>query len=219
MASIPTQEEFLAATRKGQEAMVVAIKRWLETVRTTNHRLMSVYAPLTDRLPKLPPVRLPFADRLPAPEDAVAGAYDLAEQLLASQRRFAEDLVKATTPLMPRWAVAGPEGNGSSEPRIPARKAWEEAVAVSEAKQVAVTEPKPVAVTEPKPVAVTEPKPVAVTEPKPVAASAKKSAAAKGTGTPRGTGSARRSNTRSRSTGSAAKQDGASPAPKDAAAS
>ena len=203
MASIPTQEEFLAATRKGQEAMVVAIKRWLETVRTTNHRLMSVYAPLTDRLPKLPPVRLPFADRLPAPEDAVAGAYDLAEQLLASQRRFAEDLVKATTPLMPRWAVAGPEGNGSSEPRIPARKAWEEAVAVSEAKQVAVTEPKP----------------VAVTEPKPVAASAKKSAAAKGTGTPRGTGSARRSTTRSRSTGSAAKQDGASPAPKDAAAS
>jgi hypothetical protein len=204
MASIPTQEEFLAATRKGQEAMVVAIKTWLETVRTTNHKLMSVYAPLTDRLPKLPPVRLPFAGKLPAAEDAVAGAYDLAEQLLASQRRFAEDLVRATAPLMPRWGVARTDGNGSSEARIPPRKAWEEAVAVSE----------------PKPVAVGEPKPVTVSEPKPVAVSPKKTATAKSTGTARGTGSARRSaSTKRASTKRAAKRDGASPAPKDVAAS
>jgi hypothetical protein len=31
----------------------------------------------------------------------VATAYDFAEQLLASQRRFAEEILKTTTPLLP----------------------------------------------------------------------------------------------------------------------
>jgi hypothetical protein len=31
----------------------------------------------------------------------VASAYDFAEQLLASQRTFAEDVLKATAPLLP----------------------------------------------------------------------------------------------------------------------
>jgi hypothetical protein len=43
---------------------------------------------------------------LPKPEDVVAGAYDFAGKLLASQRQFAEELLKATTSLLP--------GNGSS---------------------------------------------------------------------------------------------------------
>ncbi len=214
MASTPTQDDFLASTRKGQEAMVVAIKTWLETVRTANHKLTSVYAPVTDRLPKLPRVRLPFADRLPTPEDAVASAYDLAEQLLASQRRFAEDLVRATAPLMSRWGVARLEGNDSSEPRIPARKAWEEAVAVSEEKPVAVSEEKPVAVSEPKPVAVSPKK----------SGTPKSGTTARGTGSPRTSASTKSANTKSASTKSAstksaAKRDGASPEPKDAAAS
>ena len=34
MATIPKQEEFLAATRKSQEAMIAAIRTWFETVRT-----------------------------------------------------------------------------------------------------------------------------------------------------------------------------------------
>ena len=63
---------------------MAVIKTWLETVRTTAPKLPS----------KLPQVSLPFADKLPTPQDAVANAYRLAEQLLASQRRFAEDLVK-----------------------------------------------------------------------------------------------------------------------------
>ena len=89
MASIPTQEEVLAATRKSQEAMMAAIKTWLETVRTAAPKLPS----------KLPQVSLPFADKLPTPQDAVANAYHLAEQLLASQRKFAEDALKAMAPL------------------------------------------------------------------------------------------------------------------------
>jgi hypothetical protein len=118
MASTPAQEEFLAITRKSQEAVITAIKSWVETVKTTTPRLASVYAPFADRLPKLPTFGAPFADRLPRPEEAVASAYHLAEQLLASQRRFAEDLLKAMTPLIPghtESAAASP-----AAPSVPA---------------------------------------------------------------------------------------------------
>ena len=121
MASIPTQEEVVAATRKSQEAMVAAVKTWLETVRTAAPKLPS----------KLPQVSLPFADKLPTPQDAVANAYHLAEQLLASQRRFAEDLVKATAPLRP--------GYRESSPEVPSPSAWQDAVTDSEPKTPAVS--------------------------------------------------------------------------------
>jgi hypothetical protein len=185
MASIPTREDFLAATHKSQEAMIAAIKTWFETVRTATPRLTSVYAPLTERLSKLPPVVVPFADKLPTPEEAVDSAYHMAEQLLANQRKFAEDLLKAMTPLMPGRSETAPEDNGPSAPKVPGHRVWQEAVAatepkpvaVSEEKAVAVSEPKPVAVSEPKPVAVSEPKPVAVSEPKPVAVTEEKAEA------------------------------------------
>jgi len=170
MASIPMQEEFLAATRKSQEAMIAAIKTWFEAVRTATPRLTSVYAPLTGRLPKLP-VSLPFADKLPTPEEAVDNAYHLAELLLANQRQFAEDVLKTMAPLMPGRHETAPRANGSRERKIPSHRVWQEAVAVSEPKPVAVSQPKPVAVSQPKPVAVSQPKPVAVSQPKPVAVS------------------------------------------------
>ena len=97
MSNTPAQEEFLAITRKSQEAVIAAIKTWVETVKTATPRL----APLTDKLPKLPSFSVPLADRLPGPEETVANAYRLAEQVLASQRKFAEDLLKMMTPLMP----------------------------------------------------------------------------------------------------------------------
>jgi hypothetical protein len=81
------QEEFLAVTRKSQEAVIAVIRTLAEPVRTIS--------------PKLPSVSMPFADKLPEPADAVARTYDFAEQLLANQRKFAEDLVKATAPLVP----------------------------------------------------------------------------------------------------------------------
>ena len=104
MPSTPTRdlpEEFLAATRKSQEAMIRAIRTWVETVKTVTPKLPSAYAPLADRLPKLPSVTVPFADKLPKPEDVVASGYDFAEHLLANQRKFAEDLLAATEPLIP----------------------------------------------------------------------------------------------------------------------
>ena len=90
MASNPAkdmQEEFLSAIRKSEETVIEAIKTWVETVQSI--------------MPKVPSVQVPGADKLPKPEDVVAGAYDFAEQLLASQRKFAEEVVKATRSLTP----------------------------------------------------------------------------------------------------------------------
>jgi hypothetical protein len=90
MASIPTQDlqdEILNTVRKSQETVIDAIKSWVETVQSIT--------------PKIPSVQVPGIDQLPKPEDVVASAYDFAEQLLASQRKFAEEVLKATTSLMP----------------------------------------------------------------------------------------------------------------------
>jgi hypothetical protein len=90
MASTPTQDlqnEVLNTVRKSQESVIDAIKTWVETVQSIT--------------PKVPVVDMPFADKLPKPEEVVASAYDFAEQLLASQRRFAEEVLKATSALTP----------------------------------------------------------------------------------------------------------------------
>ena len=109
MPRTPKQEEFLAAARKSQEIMVDAIRTWTETVRTATPRLSSVYAQYAERLPKVPSVSVPLTGKLPTAHEAVASAYDLAERLLASQRKFAEDVVKTTRPLMPGFGVTKPQ--------------------------------------------------------------------------------------------------------------
>ena len=136
MASTPTrdlQEEFLAATRKSQETVVRAIKTWVETVKTVTPKMPSVYAPLADRLPKLPSVTVPFADKLPKPEEVVANGYDFVEHLLALQRKFAEDLLTATGPLIP--------GNGKSPVAAPTAKRDPKPVATAPAAPKTVLTP------------------------------------------------------------------------------
>jgi len=88
MASTPGEEEFLTVIHKSQEAVIAVVRHLAETVRTAG--------------PKLPQVSVPFADKLPGPQGAVASAHDFAEHLLASQRKFTEDLLKAK----PEGAVA-----------------------------------------------------------------------------------------------------------------
>ena len=78
--------EILNTISKSQAAVVEAIETWATAVQSIK--------------PDLPDVNLPFADKLPTPQAVVASAYDFAEQLLASQRKFAEDLLKATAPLL-----------------------------------------------------------------------------------------------------------------------
>jgi len=90
MANTATQDlqnEVLSTVRKSQESAIDAIKTWVETVQSIT--------------PKIPAMDLPFADKLPKPEEVVASAYDFAEQLLASQRKFAEEVIKATSALTP----------------------------------------------------------------------------------------------------------------------
>ena len=147
MPRTPKQEDVLAAARKSQEIMIDAIRTWVETVRTAAPRLSSTYAPLMGRLPKVPSVYAPFAGRLPKPHEAVASAYDLAERLLASQRKFAEDVVKATKPLMPGFSqTAAPQDHHDAAPQGHSEPAPQAAAAetVSQEK-VAEDAPKPAA--------------------------------------------------------------------------
>ena len=80
------QSEILDMLRKSQEAVVDAIKLWADSVQ-------SITA-------SIPTPNLPYSDKLPKPEEFVASAYDFAEQLLASQRKFAENVLEATKPLL-----------------------------------------------------------------------------------------------------------------------
>jgi len=105
MASYPTkevQDEFLNAIRKSQETVIEAVRTWVDTVQSVT--------------PKAPLAQVPLADKLPNPEEVVASAYDFAEKLLTTQRQFAEELLKATTPLMPG------DGNGTQKESKSAQK-------------------------------------------------------------------------------------------------
>ena len=90
MPSNPAQElqnEFLNATKKSQEILLQAIKTWIEAAQSMT--------------PKVPSVKLPFADQLPKPSDVVSGGYDFAEQVLANQRHFAEEILELTSKMVP----------------------------------------------------------------------------------------------------------------------
>ena len=66
------QAEILDTVRKSQDAVVDAIKRWADSVQSIT--------------PSIPVPNLPYADKLPKPEELVASAYDFAEKMLANQR-------------------------------------------------------------------------------------------------------------------------------------
>jgi hypothetical protein len=90
------QAEILDAVRKGQEAVVDAIKHWAGTIQSI--------------APSVPVRNLPYADKLPKPEEVVASAYDFGKHLLAVQRSFAESVLQAIKPLMP-------DANGTTPPK------------------------------------------------------------------------------------------------------
>jgi hypothetical protein len=96
------QEEILNTVRKSQAAVIDALQNWASTVQA-----------ITPELPALN-LNVPFADKLPKPQELVASAYDFAEKLLASQRKFAEDVVQATAPLLPGNADAPAKKAGAA---------------------------------------------------------------------------------------------------------
>src|SRR5690349_8636004 len=169
MPSTPTRdlpEEFLAATRKSQEAMIRAIRTWVETVRTVTPKLPSAYAPLADRLPKLPSVTVPFADRLPKPEDVVASGYDFAEHLLANQRKFAEDLLAVTEPLI----LANGKRTWNDATKKDAAAAAEKTVAAAKTAVTETAQPAQRAAAQSAPKPAAQPAPKAAAQPAPKAA-------------------------------------------------
>ena len=87
------QDQFLSIVTKSQEMALNAIKSMVDSIQTIT--------------PRIPAVDVPFADRLPKPQDVVASGYDFAQKLLTSQRKFADEVVKAAAPLLP--------GNGDSK--------------------------------------------------------------------------------------------------------
>jgi hypothetical protein len=77
------QGQILDSIRKSQDAVVDALRTWAEAVHSVT--------------PSLPVSAVPFADKLPKPKDLVEDAFDFAAQLLAAQRKFAEDVLQVTT--------------------------------------------------------------------------------------------------------------------------
>lgn len=75
------QEEFLPTLRKGQEIALDALKAFVETIQFVS--------------PTMPAVKVPTA------HEVVAGGNDFAVHLLANQRRFADEVITALSPLLP----------------------------------------------------------------------------------------------------------------------
>ena len=101
------QNEVLNVVSKSQTAVIDAIQTWASAVQAIT--------------PELPGFSVPFAEKLPRPEEFIASGYDFAEQLLASQRKFAEDVLQATA-----WALPTAE-DAPAKPAAPAQKATTQA--------------------------------------------------------------------------------------------
>jgi hypothetical protein len=93
--------QVLDAVRMSQKFTLGAIRAWSDAAQSVMPSLPSTF-----------PVR---PDNPPKPEDVVANAYDFAEQLLATQRKFAEDVLRATAPPA---AKAKPLSGANRRPRV-----------------------------------------------------------------------------------------------------
>jgi hypothetical protein len=82
------QTQVLDTVRQSQEFTLGAIRAWSDAVQS-----------ITPSLPSLPSTFPALPDNMPKPEEVVANAYDFAGRLLAAQRKFAEDVLRATAPL------------------------------------------------------------------------------------------------------------------------
>ena len=81
------EEEFLTTIRKGEEIALDALKPLVEAVQFV--------------IPTMPTIHVPFAGRLPTMHEIVADGYGFAEHMLANQRKFADEVIKVASPLLP----------------------------------------------------------------------------------------------------------------------
>jgi hypothetical protein len=78
------QEQTLKTLRDGQQAIIDSIRAWAEAVERI--------------VPQTP--ALPFSEQLPSPQEVVQTSFDFAEQLLKTQREFAENVLAAAEPVL-----------------------------------------------------------------------------------------------------------------------
>ena len=123
----------IKAARRGQEALGHAIRTSAGKMRSATPQRRELNLPFADRLPKPEEVagnvrgiaaRLPkpedlagnargLARRLPKPEELAGSAASLAGKLMASQRKFADQVLRAATPQLP--AKRGSAGDGTAQ--------------------------------------------------------------------------------------------------------
>jgi hypothetical protein len=82
-------DEILNLVHASQDTMLDALQAWASAIQYVTPSWAKV----------------PYADRLPKPGTLVNGAYDFAEQLLSTQRKFANDVIKVTAPLTGQGAA------------------------------------------------------------------------------------------------------------------
>ena len=75
------QEEFLSMLRRGQEITLDALKTLVETIQFVT--------------PAMPVMHVPTA------HEVMAAGNEFAEQLLANQRQFADEVITVLSPLLP----------------------------------------------------------------------------------------------------------------------
>jgi len=97
MTTIPTsvadaQEQILEGIRESQNTMLEAMRAWAEAAQKA-----AAAAPA------------PESVVAPDPREAVANAFGFAEQLLATQRDFAHELVSVLTPSPTQTPAPAPE--------------------------------------------------------------------------------------------------------------
>jgi len=78
------QEQTLKTLRDGQQAIIDSIRAWAEAVERI--------------VPQTP--TLPFSEQLPSPQEIVQTSFNFAEQLLKTQREFAENVLAAAEPVL-----------------------------------------------------------------------------------------------------------------------
>jgi hypothetical protein len=83
------QEQTLKTVRQSQQAIIEGVRAWANAVEKT--------------IPETPSI--PYADELPNPREIVQTGFEFAEQLLKSQRQFAEGVLDAASPVIGRPAA------------------------------------------------------------------------------------------------------------------
>lgn len=90
--TVAAQERTLAALRQSQDAVVELVENWAKA--------------LDNAAPERP--ALPVPAGLPTAQEVIQTSFAFAGQLLAAQRAFAENLVRATAPAVKTESVSTP---------------------------------------------------------------------------------------------------------------